>query len=199
MQFPGKDRIQDPLLDLCYEIEIEAKPQAIWPWIKQMGYHHGGWHIDTWWDKVIQEHFWPRLVPKDARRIYKPPANEILPEYQELRIGDIVPDGPPGSAYYEVIDLREEKLLLLYATSHFKYVAPQFVYKTRFAPKGCFCWAFILKELHFTRSKFISWWQAEIQPKKFFFFVKPFFMFVDGVHQREILRGIKRRVENSVC
>jgi len=196
MQFPGTNLIEDPILDLRYEIEIEAMPKDIWPWIIQMGYHRGGWYIDTWWDKAIQKHFWPRVVPKEARGSFKAPAFEILPEYQSIGIGDIIPDGPPGSAYYEVTDLHTEELLLLYSTSHFKLAAPQFVYKTRFAPKGGFCWAFILDELLDGRTKLISWWQAEIQPRKFFFIIKPFFKFVDGVHQREILKGIKRRVEN---
>lgn len=195
MQFPGKARIQDPALDLRYEIEIAASPHEIWPWLKQMGYHRGGWYIDTWWDKAIQQHFWPRVVPQEARGTYKPPAWEILPEYQALAIGDIVPDGPPGSAYYEVVDLREDELLLLYATSHFKYMAPQFVYKTRFAPSGSFCWAFILQELGASKSRLISWWQVEAQPRDFVFLLKPFLMIVDGLHQREILKGIKRRVE----
>ena len=197
MQFPGEYRIEDPILDLRYEIEIEAKPMDIWPWIIQLGYHRGGWYIDTWWDKAIQEYFWPRVVPKDARGSYKPPASEILPEYQSLSTGDIIPDGPPGSAFYEVIDLKTNHLLLLYSNSHFKYAAPQFVYKTRFAPSGGFYWAFILDDLGDGRTKLISWWQAEIQPRKFFFIIKPFFKFVDSGHQREILKGIKRRVMNN--
>ena len=47
MDFPGKDLIKDPMLDLYYQIEIKAEPQDIWPWIQQVGYHRGGWYIDT--------------------------------------------------------------------------------------------------------------------------------------------------------
>lgn len=195
MQFPGKDRIQNPILDLFYEIEIKASAPVIWPWIKQLGYHRGGWYIDTWWDKAIQHYFWPRVVPDDARGTYQPPAFEILPHYQSLHLGDIIPDGPPGTAFYEVIEIREYNLLLLWSTSHFKYAAPQFVYKTKYAPRGCFCWAFILQDLHDHKCRLISWWQADVQPRKLFFFLKPFFIFVDGIHQREILKGIKRRAE----
>ena len=198
MQFPGETRIHDPILDLRYEIVIGAKPEEIWPWIVQLGYHRGGWYIDTWWDRAVQEHFWPRVVPKAARGSFKPPASMILPEYQSLSVGDIVPNGPPGSAFYEVIDLQTDHILLLYSTSHFKYAVPQFVHKTRYAPRGGFCWAFILEDLLDGRSKLISWWQAEIRPKNFLFIVKPFFKFVDGVHQSEILKGIKRRVEHKI-
>jgi hypothetical protein len=195
MDFPGKHLINDPMINLYYEIEIEGRPEDIWPWIQQVGYHRGGWYIDTWWDKFEQTHFWPRLVPEDARGTYKPPADEILQEYQNIREGDIIPDGPPGSAYYEVVAIEQNRLFLLYATSHFKYMAPQFVYRTRLAPKGAFCWAFIIDELDDHRSRIISWWQAHGSPKIGFVLFKPFLHIVDSAHQKQILKGIKKRVE----
>ena len=109
MEFPGKDLLKNPILDLYYETEIESTPDRIWPWLRQVGYHRGGWYIDTWWDQFEQKYFWPNLVPKEARGTFKPAANEILEEYQNLSVGDIVPDGPPGSAYYEVKQLEEKK------------------------------------------------------------------------------------------
>jgi hypothetical protein len=198
MEFPGQDLIKDPMQDLYYEIEIEAEPEIIWPWIKQVGYHRGGWYIDTWWDKFEQKYFWPNVVPKEARGTFKPAANEILEEYQNIGEGDIIPDGPPGSAYYEVMKVEENRLLLLYAKSHFNYMAPQFVYKTKFAPSGAFCWAFILQDIGGERSKLISWWRVEAYPKIYFYFMKPFLIFIDGLHQRAILKGIKARVEGTM-
>lgn len=197
MQFPGGNLIGDPIIDLHYEIEIDAEPADIWPWIIQMGYHRGGWYIDTWWDEAIQKHFWPRVVPEEARGSFKPPASDIMPEYQALGVGHIIPDGPANTAYYKVVDIQPEKLLLLYSTSHFKYAAPQFVYNTPLAPRGAFCWAFVLDPISSKKTRLISWWQAEIHPKTFFFLIKPIFCFIDGLHQREILKGIKRRVENQ--
>lgn len=197
MEFPGKRFIQNPMIDLYYEIDIAAAPEVIWPWLRQVGYHRAGWYIDTWWDEFEQKYFWPMLVPKDARGTFKPAANELIEEYQNIKVGDIIPDGPPGSAYYEVVQLEENHLLLLYATSHFKYMAPQFVYKTRFAPKGAFCWAFILHQLDANRSKLISWWQVEASPKFMFYLYKPLLVIADSLHQKEILKGVKRRVERA--
>jgi hypothetical protein len=196
MDFPGKDLIKDPMLELFYDIEIQAEPEEIWPWILQIGYHRGGWYIDTWWDKFEQTYFWPMIVPKEARGTYKPASNVILPEYQNLEEGGIVPDGPPGSAYYEVTEIEINHLLLLYATSHLKYVAPRFVYKTKYAPRGAFCWAFIIQSIENKHSRLISWWQAEAYPKIGFLIYKPFISLVDSAHQKEILKGIKKRVEN---
>jgi len=165
MEFPGKELIKDPVLDFRYDIVIETKPENIWPWIQQLGYHRGGWYIDTWWDKFEQKYFWPLIVPKDARGTYRPASDVILQEYQNINKGDIIPDGPPGSAYYEGMDVKKDHLLVLYATSHFKYMAPRFVYKTKFAPRGAFCWAFVLDEIEKNRSRLVSWWQAEAYPK----------------------------------
>lgn len=195
MDFPGKNLIKNPMLDLYYEIEINARPEEIWPWIQQVGYHRAGWYIDTWWDEFEQKYFWPMIVPKDARGTYQPASQVILPEYQHLKKGDIVPDGPPGSAYYEVVEVEANHLLLLYATSHFKYMAPRFVYKTRYYPRGAFCWAFIIQIIDSDHSRLFSWWQAEGYPKLGFLIYKPFIIFVDRAHQNQIMKGIKSRVE----
>jgi len=197
MEFPGKDFIRNPLLELIYKIEIQAQPEDIWPWIIQVGYHRAGWYIDTWWDKYLQKYFWPLIVPKEARGTYEPPAEEILPEYQNFTEGDIVPDGPPGSAYYEIVKIEQNHLLLLYATTHFNYMAPQFIYKTKYAPDGAFCWAFIIQRNDNYTSQLISWWQAQATPRKGFLILKPFFALADGAHQKQILRGLKKRVEKS--
>lgn len=195
MEFPGKELLQNPFYEFSYSLDIEAHPDNVWPWIVQLGYHRGGWYIDTWWNKFIEEQFWPRVVPPEARGTYMPAAEEILPQFQNLAVRDTVPDGPPGSAYYEVVDLQPNRLLLLSATTHFNYMAPRFVYKTRFAPRGQFVWAFILDDLGQGHSRLTSWWQAEGQPRFMFILYKPFIILVDRAHQREILKGIKRRVE----
>ena len=197
MGFPNQDLIKNTMLDLRYEIEIDARSEDIFPWLKQVGYHQGGWYIDTWWDKFEQKYFWPNVVPQEARGTYKPAADRILPEYQDISVGDIVPDGPPGSAYYEVVALEENRLFQLYATTHFNYVAPRFVYQTRYAPRGAFCWAFILDQLGENKTRLISWWRAEGYPEPGFNLIKPLFSIIDGAHQREILKGIKKRVEGA--
>ena len=39
MEFPNKDLIKEPMLDLYYEIDINAGPVDIYPWLNQVGYH----------------------------------------------------------------------------------------------------------------------------------------------------------------
>jgi len=193
--FPGRAFIPEPDIDRRFEIEIRAKPAEVWPWIKQMGYHRAGWYVDTWWDRLLQRYFWPNVVPREARGTYESPAARILPEYQNVVLGDVIPDGPPGSAYYEVVGIEEDRLLLLFATSHFKYMAPQWVYRTRWAPHGAFAWAFILSDVSPDRCRLTTWWRARVHSKLVLTVLRPLLALVDGAYQRQILQGIKRRVE----
>ena len=50
-----------------------------------MGYHRGGWYTYPWVDRLIF-------------RMSNQSADRILPEYQGLKIGDTMLDGPPGTA-----------------------------------------------------------------------------------------------------
>ncbi len=195
--YPGDDLIDDPLIQLTYTIEIDAASEYTWPWLVQMGYHRGGWYIDTWWDRFAQTYVWPRLVPKEARGTYAPAAEAILPQFQGLQVGDIVPDGPPGTAYYDVVGLEENRFLLLHSTSHFKYMAPAFLAGTRLEPHGAFSWAFALEEIQDGRTRLISRWRGKAGPALLMLPWLPVVRIADHFHQKEILKGVKRRAERG--
>lgn len=193
--YPGDEIVTDPIIQLTYQIEIESRPAEIWPWLVQVGYHRGGWYIDKWTDRIEQKYFWPLLVPPEARGTWMAPADEILPEYQNLKIGDEIPDGPPGSAHYDVVALEPERHMILHATTHLKYMAPQFVRGTRFEPRGGWSWAFILQPVSESRTRLVSRWRGGGEPKPYLYLLKPVIWLIDQHQQREILKGIKRRVE----
>ena len=193
--YPGDDIVNSPIIQLTHSIEIDSSPAAIWPWLLQVGYHRGGWYIDKWTDRIEQQYFWPLIVPPEARGTWMPPADEILPEYQNLKIGDTIPDGPPGSAYYEVVDMDTQRYMVLIATTHFKYMAPKFVRGTKFEPNGKWSWAFILEPINNTKTRLISRWHGAGRPTLYLNLLKPVILLIDQHQQKEILKGIKRRVE----
>lgn len=195
---PGDGIVIDPLIQLTYQIDIESAPDIIWPWLVQVGYHRGGWYIDKWTDRIEQQYFWPLLVPKEARGTWQPPADEVLEEYQDLKVGDRIPDGPPGSAHYDVVDLQPDRFLILHATTHIKYLAPEFLKGTRFEPSGEWSWTFILDPIAPTTTRLISRWRGKGEPRLYMNIIKPFIMLIDRHQQREILKGIKRRVERTL-
>jgi len=68
---PGDEVVQSPGLASTRAITIAARPVHIWPWLVQMGYRRGGWYsID--------------LIDNEG----KPSANRIVPELQDLKVGD---------------------------------------------------------------------------------------------------------------
>jgi proline iminopeptidase len=76
-------------------IDIAAPPEKVWPWLLQMGYGRAGWYS---YDQLDTSH---------------PSADHIVPELQELAVGDIVPTHPGGG--FEVRILEPERALVLYA------------------------------------------------------------------------------------
>ncbi|MFC1978569.1 hypothetical protein ACFLVP_01110 [Chloroflexota bacterium] len=193
--FAGDDIIEKPNAETTYGVTINAPASVIWPWLVQMGYHRAGWYIDTWWDAWSGRYFWPAIVPESARALYLPPANRIIPELQSLKVGDIVPDGPPNSAFFYVVGMEKNKHLLLHSTSHVGLMTPAFLHGSKLAAYGEFSWAFILDRIdeHTTTLKLRM--RAIYGPRLLMTLLKPLLFIIDYVHVREMLKGIKHRVE----
>jgi hypothetical protein len=76
-------------------VEIDAPPDAVWPWIVQMGYNRAGWYSYD-------------LVDMKGASV-----KEILPELQNLAVGDLVPNSPDTA--FVVRSLDPGRSLVLYA------------------------------------------------------------------------------------
>jgi hypothetical protein len=68
---PADERVSRPHLETTRALTIEAPPEAVWPWLVQMGYRRGGWYSYDWLDN---------FGVSSARR--------IIPELQNLKVGD---------------------------------------------------------------------------------------------------------------
>jgi hypothetical protein len=98
---PGDDLVPDPQIQTTRAITIHAPVEGVWPWVAQVGYHRGGWYTNARLDKLL----WC---------IDNPSADHILPKFQELRVGDTVPDGPEGPARFTVAAITPGRLLALH-------------------------------------------------------------------------------------
>jgi len=106
VRIPGDDLVADPIVVTNHAITINAKPEYVWPWLVQMGWGRAGWYTARWVDQL--------LFPANG-----PSADEIIPELQELKIGDFVPDGAPETKTgFIVKELIPNKALVLHSTSH---------------------------------------------------------------------------------
>ncbi|HZC71732.1 MAG TPA: hypothetical protein VE442_13655 [Jatrophihabitans sp.] len=77
---PGDELIADAQYRSTRAITIDAPPQAVWPWLVQVGCLRAGFYADDILDNLGH-----------------PSARTILPEYQQLRLGQWVPMSPTPS------------------------------------------------------------------------------------------------------
>jgi hypothetical protein len=94
LALPGDDLITDPSHTETRGITIDAPPARIWPWLVQMGYGRAGWYS---YDALDNE---------------GPSTDRVLPEFQSLEVGDIMPTHPGGGFKVEVVE--PERALVLY-------------------------------------------------------------------------------------
>ncbi|MFI7662305.1 SRPBCC family protein [Micromonospora parva] len=88
---PGDELLADPDIVSTRAVTIDAPPKAVWPWLVQMGSGRGGAYTYDWIEN---------LFGLDMHS-----ADEILPQFQHLAIGDELPLGKSGPAMrVEVLD-----------------------------------------------------------------------------------------------
>jgi hypothetical protein len=61
-------------------VTVDAPPDAIWPWLVQIGHRRGGLYSYDWLDRLFGY-------------LDRPSADRILPEFQQLAPGDVIPLG----------------------------------------------------------------------------------------------------------
>ena len=105
-RLPSDDLVDEPSFATDHAITIRGRSDDVWPWLVQTGWHRAGWYTYRWVDQL--------LFPANAAS-----ASEIVPELQGLRVGDHVPDGPPESGCYFVVErLEPPHLLVLRSRTH---------------------------------------------------------------------------------
>jgi hypothetical protein len=82
----GDDLVPDALVSETRSIDIAAPPEAVWPWLVQMGYNRAGWYS------------------YDAMDMRGASADRIVPEMQALAVGDSIPTSPETAFLVKVLD-----------------------------------------------------------------------------------------------
>jgi len=94
----GDDIIANPAIVMTNAVSINASPEHIWQWLVQMGAERAGWYS---YDDLDNDGV--------------PSAEEILPEYQDLEVGDVVKALPDTEGGFKVVKL-EKPFELVYTT-----------------------------------------------------------------------------------
>ncbi|BCJ49110.1 hypothetical protein Asp14428_05850 [Actinoplanes sp. NBRC 14428] len=79
---PGDGLLPDAGLRSTRAVTIDSPPAHVWPWLVQMGSGRGGAYTYDWIEN---------LFGLDMHSAY-----EILPQFQHLAVGDVLPLGPDG-------------------------------------------------------------------------------------------------------
>ena len=154
----GDGLVENPTFNATRAVTINAPAEQIWPWIVQIGYKRAGFYS---WD----------ILDNDGI----PSAERIMPEYQNLKIGDVVPLSEETDA--AVIDMESNERLLLV-----------------FQSGSTVTWAWALYKIDAERTRLVTrlrWRTTSVVSQ----FVLDAF---EIIMMRKCLLGIKRRAEAAI-
>jgi hypothetical protein len=78
---PGDSVISQPWISIDRAATMPASATDTWPWVEQLGNSRAGWYAPLWIENALNKYA----------------ASTTLPQYQNLKVGDIVPDWGGGS------------------------------------------------------------------------------------------------------
>ena len=97
-KLPGDELMTDPDIVATRAVWIDAPASSIWPWLVQMGPGRGGAYTYDWIENLFG--------------LGMHSADEILPQYQDLQVGDTQRLGKRGPLL-RVVVLEAERSLVL--------------------------------------------------------------------------------------
>ena len=95
-RLPGDELVPHPKWTITHAITIDAPPEAVWPWVIQMGSGRAGWYA---YDRI------------DNAGV--PSARRIVPELQHVAVGDVMPALPAFRDAFIVSEVVPESALVL--------------------------------------------------------------------------------------
>lgn len=98
----GDAVLVEPSYSATLAITIEARPEHVWPWLLQMGYQRGALYSYDRLDRLFGY-------------LDRPSAASILPQFQQLAVGDEIPVGRGGG--FPVTAIEPYRALVLSGTA----------------------------------------------------------------------------------
>ncbi len=124
---PGDELVPHPQLGYTRAVEIAVPPERVWPWLVQMGQGRGGLYS---FDGL------ENLVGCDIHS-----ADRVLPDHQEVHVGDLIRLGPVGYPCFRVAAVEPGASLVLVGADP----KPPHAAATPDAPGGLATWQWQLR------------------------------------------------------
>lgn len=99
--YPGDDVVSPANHAAMMGVDVDAPPEAIWPWLMQLGRGRGGLYSYDWLDRLFGF--------LDA-----PSATTVLPDAAPLQPGDLVPIGKDPKWHYHVRAVEPNRALVMF-------------------------------------------------------------------------------------
>ncbi|GAB4572419.1 MAG: hypothetical protein Kow0077_11830 [Anaerolineae bacterium] len=172
---PGDDLVPAPRYRATHAVTIRAAVADVWPWLVQIGQGRAGFYSYDWIENAL------------GLNIHS--ADRIIPEFQVLRPGDVIPLAPDGFGI-PVVEVQPGRALVLGGE-----LAPRESGANSFAAS----WVFVLEPVAEDATRLIERIQMDYAPTAlnrllFQVLMEPgsFLM------ERRMLLGIKARAEQQV-
>jgi len=201
MPLPGDDLVPDPMIQSTHAITIGAPARRVWPWLVQTGQGRAGFYSDSpLWDRAVDWYYrlLSRHEPGTRAAGYQVAADDrIVPAWQHPRPGDIIADGPPGTACYVVAEAEPGRSWVLFTDTHLRYLVPS---PLRDSPRlgifGELSASYLLTEPEPGTTRMVRRMRLRCGPWPFRAYVVPIVLiWGEVITARNFLRGVKRRAE----
>lgn len=177
---PGDELIQRPSFVTNHAAILSARPEQVWPWMTQVGWHRGGWYTPRWVDTLLFPDNWPSADSLDPKLI------------RDLEPGQTIPDGPPGTAHFVVERADPPRVLVLHSTSH---LPPG--WDTRFGASLDWVWTFTFDPVGADRTRMLIRNRGKVRPRWLDLGYLAAIVPADHIMTRGMFRGLARRVADG--
>lgn len=164
---PGDDLVREPQYVTTRAITIHAPPERIWPWLVQMGEGRGGFYSYVWIERLLGM----RLENTDR----------ILPQFQQLKVGDSFAVDPQDEYVMQVKGLEPERALVLGPSTP--------------TPWGDATWAMVLSPLDAHSTRLVSRARVWFRSKGWMLGILSFLDLGQLLMEHKWLLGVKERAE----
>jgi hypothetical protein len=159
---PGDDAVPQPTFNATRAVTVTAPPEEIWPWLVQIGVTRAGWYSYDIFDNLGHHS-----------------SERIIPEFQHLAVGDVIPMSPNGKEGLLVKALEPQRWMLWGSKA------------------GDSTWYWGLEPVDATHTRLITRVRMRYQWTSPMLLFALLVEFTDIIMLRKCLLGIKRRAEQA--
>ncbi|WP_222424624.1 SRPBCC family protein [Arthrobacter sp. KBS0702] len=179
----GDELVPAPRLQSTRAVSIAAPPSAVWPWLVQLGAGRGGMYS---YDAL-----------ENAAGLGMHSADRIIPEFQQLAVGDLIPLSPSGGI--PVRRLEPERVLALGGTMDPRtgQVAGDGagIGRRVAGPRLAIGWTFVLQPLGARSTRLLARTRYDYSPLVLGIPLRGLLEPLQFLMERRMLLGIRARVE----